>query len=87
MGMDASKKCHHCGAEIGKLCKETCEVNGRKIRILKYALSDLELALDDIDLTRNMEKACHREPSHDGYEKDPDDCFRGSGARSQLCLR
>lgn len=48
MSMDLRRECHHCGAEVGEICKETCSVNGEEVKALIKALADLDLSLDEI---------------------------------------
>lgn len=43
MSMDLSVKCSHCGADIGEICKESCSVNGEKIKKVNMLLKELGL--------------------------------------------
>jgi hypothetical protein len=50
MAMDLSQDCPHCGAKVGEICSEECEVNGEKVKALYDALYALDLTEENIAL-------------------------------------
>jgi len=48
MSMDLTEDCPHCGAKVGEICTEECEVNGEKIQALQKALWAVDLSLKNI---------------------------------------
>ncbi len=48
MSMDLEVDCPHCAANIGEICADNCEVNGKKLQTLKSSLSILDLSMDSL---------------------------------------